>query len=68
MEASNAPTWHNDKKKIAVCLTHDVDRVKKSYQYITHFAKTLRSYHLLSFFPKEEPYWHFEKIMEIEGK
>lgn len=55
-------------KKFAVCLTHDVDRVKKSYQYLAHFAKTLRYYHLLSFFLKEEPYWHFEKIMEIEEK
>jgi hypothetical protein len=67
MGDSNAPTWHND-KKFAVCLTHDVDRVKKSYQYLTNFAKTLRSYHLLSFFLKEEPYWHFEKIMKIEEK
>lgn len=57
-----------DGRRFAVCLTHDVDRVKKSYQYFTHFAKTLRPYHLISLFQKEEPYWNFEKIMEIEEK
>jgi len=57
-----------DGKKFAVCLTHDVDRVKKSYQYFTHFVKTLRPYHLISMFRKEEPYWNFERIMEIENK
>lgn len=55
-------------KKFALCLTHDVDRVKKTYQYFTHFAKTLRPYHLLSLLQKEEPYWNFEKIMEIEER
>lgn len=60
------PNWP-DGKKFAVCLTHDVDRVKKTYQYITHFAKTLRPYHLFSIFQKEEPYWNFERIIEIEN-
>lgn len=58
---------HN--KKFAICLTHDVDRVKKTYQYFTHFVKTKDFYHLKSFFiKKQEPYWNFERIMEIEKK
>lgn len=59
--------WPNN-KKFAVCLTHDVDRVKKRYQYIYEFLKTRRSYHLKSIFEDKEPYWNFEKIMEIENK
>lgn len=58
-----------DGKKFAVCLTHDVDRVKKTYQYITHFVKTKDLYHIKSFFTrKHDPYWNFEKIMNIEEK
>ena len=49
-----------------VCLTHDVDRVKKTYQYITHFIKTQKIYHLKSIFQKTNPYWQFEKLMRIE--
>ncbi|MFW6173101.1 MAG: hypothetical protein ACOC5T_05095, partial [Elusimicrobiota bacterium] len=59
--------WPNN-KKFAVCLTHDVDRVKKTYEFIYNFLKTRRSYHLRSIFEDEEPYWNFEKIMEIEDK
>ncbi len=59
--------WPNG-KKFAICLTHDVDRVKKTYQYFTHLVKTHRSYHFLSLFQKNEPYWNFEKIIEIENK
>lgn len=67
-EKEDTPFWP-DGKKFAVCLTHDVDRVKKTYQYLTHFVKTKDFYHLKSFFiKKEEPYWNFERIMEIEEK
>ena len=34
------PKWPDD-KKFAVCLTHDVDRVKKTYQYFTRFMRFL---------------------------
>ena len=65
---SETVEWPND-KEFAVCLTHDVDRVKKTYQYFTHFVKTRDLYHLKSFFiGEEEPYWNFERIMEIEKK
>lgn len=55
-------------KRFVICLTHDVDRIKKTYQYITHFLKTGRLYHLVSFFKRDEPYWVFEKIMKVEKK
>jgi peptidoglycan/xylan/chitin deacetylase (PgdA/CDA1 family) len=53
-------------KKFALCLTHDVDRVQKTYQYITHLLREKRAYHLKSMFLRSNPYWTFEKIMEIE--
>lgn len=64
---SDGTCWPSN-KTFAVCLTHDVDRVKKTYQYFTHFVKTHDPYHLFSIFQKEEPYWNFERIMEIEKK
>ena len=67
-EGKNAPVWL-DNKNFVLCLTHDVDRVKKTYQYLTHFVKNKDAYHLKSFFIRErEPYWNFEKIIEIEKK
>ena len=55
-------------KRFVVCLTHDVDRIRKSYQYITHFIKTGKLYHIASLFSKKNPYWKFNKIMEIEER
>lgn len=62
----NKISWPEE-RPFAVCLTHDVDRVKKTYQYITHFIKEQRPYHLYSFFLKN-PYWTFDTIMDIEKK
>lgn len=57
-----------------VCLSHDVDRTKKTFQYITHGFKSLIKgnfrmsfYHLYSLFLKN-PYWQFDKIINIENK
>lgn len=55
-------------KQFAVFLSHDVDRVRKTYQFFTHFIIEKRSYHLFSIFQKPNPYWSFEKIMDIEKK
>ncbi len=57
-----------DSKTFVVCLTHDVDKVRKTYQYFTHFFKTGRVYHLKSLFSQKESYWNFEDIMKIEEK
>tara|TARA_B100001142_G_C14242323_1_gene619911 strand:- start:58 stop:975 length:918 start_codon:yes stop_codon:yes gene_type:complete len=58
--------WPN-KSKFAICLTHDVDRIKKTYQYLTSTFKKKSLRPLIDYFKdKEEPYWQFEKIMDIE--
>ena len=68
------PFWP-DGKKFAVCLTHDVDRVNKTFQYVTHTIRNLQRGKIslelaqLSFLMRREnPYWNFDKIMEIENK
>ena len=72
------PFWP-DGKKFALCLTHDVDEIKKTYQYFTrsiqHIGRLEFSrafYHIKSFFTDKilgnNPYWTFEKIMELEEK
>jgi len=75
IELKYKPFWP-DGKKFAVCLTHDVDRVHKTYQYLTHFFKYIQSKNLLTAFNQiasvseklrgNDPYWNFGKVMEIE--
>jgi len=57
-----------------VCLSHDVDRIKKTFQYGTHGLKALFKgdlnsviYQAYSIFLKQ-PYWQFDKIIEIENE
>ncbi|RLG30671.1 hypothetical protein DRN98_07165, partial [Methanosarcinales archaeon] len=72
------PFWPNG-KRFAVCLTHDVDEIRKTYQYFTrsiqHIGRLEFSrafYHIKSFFTdkiyRRNPYWTFEKIMKLEEK
>lgn len=75
IDFEHKPFWPND-KKFAVCLTHDVDRVLKTYQYLTHFIKYLEkkdffgAVNQIQSISKKlrgtEPYWNFERIMEME--
>ena len=62
------------KKEFCVCLSHDVDRVKKTFQFISHFLRNVQkrdlrsaTYQLKSIF-LESHYWCFDKIMDIERK
>ena len=57
-----------------VCLSHDVDRVTKTFQSVTHFFKNLKTgnisgamYQLYSIFLKNH-YWCFPRIMDLEEK
>ncbi|WP_456469180.1 polysaccharide deacetylase family protein [Archaeoglobus sp.] len=63
-------------KEFAVCLTHDVDEIRKTYQYFTYSARHLKKRNfrglrnqLVSLFRKlrgNEPFWTFEEIMKVE--
>ena len=62
------------KKQFCVCLSHDVDRVKKTFQFFTHFLKRLKNmdpgaaiYHMRSL-SQSSHYWNFDEIMEIEHR
>lgn len=65
-------------KRFAVCLTHDVDEVKKTYQWITRPVAYLRrgqtgllKGQLLSLWHRlrgKEPFWTFDGIMELEER
>jgi hypothetical protein len=80
-ERENIPLVHKsfwpEGKPCAICLTHDVDEVKKTYQWFTYplkliirgnFGAILPQFR--SFFQKlrgNEPYWTFNEVIRIEG-
>ena len=53
---------------LKVCLTHDVDRVYKSYQYISHDLVRFKFAKLGKLFSQNDPYWQFDEIMFLENK
>lgn len=60
------------KRQFCVCLSHDVDRVRKTFQLFTHLLRSLWKrdigsaiYQIRSPFQKAH-YWNFYKIMDIE--
>ena len=55
-------------KKLSICLTHDVDRVRKTYHYLTHDLRRGRFRNLAEWFRQGDPYWNFEKIMSLEDR
>ena len=65
-----------DGMSYAVCLTHDVDEIKKKYQWITHPLRCIQkrdieglSNQIASLRQKlsgSEPYWTFDDIIRIE--
>ena len=62
------------KKEFCVCLSHDVDRVSKTVQYVTYLMRSLKRRDLKSAIyqvrslAQRGHYWMFEKVMEIEEK
>ena len=72
---ASAVLWP-DGKSYAVCLTHDVDEIKKKYQWITHPLRCIKrrdvvglSNQIASFRQKlsgSEPYWTFDDILNME--
>ena len=56
-------------KNFLVWLTHDVDRVYKTFFHALYYGfKEKKGSHLKSFFQGGNPYWNFEKIMELESQ
>lgn len=50
----------------ALCLTHDVDRVYKTYQGLYYGLCNQDLTQLRSVLSKENPYWQFDRIIDIE--
>ncbi len=51
-----------------LCLTHDVDRVHKTYQGPYYAYKQRSPHHLTHYVTGERPYWQFDTIMELEDE
>jgi peptidoglycan/xylan/chitin deacetylase (PgdA/CDA1 family) len=49
-----------------ICLTHDVDRIRKTYQYVTHDIRKRRLRNIKTLFNGTSPYWMFDTIMNME--
>jgi len=59
---------------LKVALTHDVDRIRKTYQYASKSFKAVLKmdyedlwYHLSTINKRNEVYWNFDEIIEIEN-
>ncbi len=65
-ELRSIPRWPN-KAPFALCLTHDVDRVRKTFQYLTHLGprRSLRIANQHRSLTRR-PYWGFEELRRIE--
>lgn len=65
-------------KEFAVCLTHDADEIRKTYQYLTYSMRHIKRGNikgvkrqlesLVDRIKGNEPFWTFEKIMELEDE
>ena len=60
---------------IHVCLTHDIDRIDKTYQHLTKPLRALAGGNFRLFFRRlvsplrvRHPYWGFDRIVEIESR
>ena len=57
----------NEGYSFALCLSHDIDRVYKTYQYITDLIARRDPRELVGFLSGKNPFWTFERIMAIES-
>ncbi|MFW6152738.1 MAG: polysaccharide deacetylase family protein [Halobacteriota archaeon] len=52
----------------ALCLTHDVDRVYKTFQAPYYSLREGRLHHLRDLVSTDTPYWQFDEVMAIEKR
>lgn len=57
--------WPDD-APLGVWLTHDVDKVRKTYQYATDILRRRQAPDLRPLVRGENPYFNFEKILNLE--
>ncbi|MCL7416647.1 MAG: polysaccharide deacetylase family protein [Halalkalicoccus sp.] len=57
-----------DSAEFAVCLTHDVDRPYKTYQWLSDAVMKHDPGQLRRALSGENPYWRFEEVMAIEER
>lgn len=57
----------NGEYSFGLCLSHDVDRVYKTYQYLYRFITRRDPSELAGMFSWKNPYWQFERIMSLES-
>lgn len=56
-------------KTFLVWLSHDVDRIHKTFFHAVYYTlKQRKIHHLRTFLSGENPYWSFRRIMEIEDR
>ncbi|MCK5180491.1 MAG: polysaccharide deacetylase family protein [Candidatus Omnitrophica bacterium] len=56
-------------KNFLVWLSHDVDRVHKTFFHALYYAvKDRKAGHITSFFSQDDPYWNFKSIMALEDR
>jgi hypothetical protein len=55
--------------RFAICLTHDVDRVRKTkFHSVYYFLKERKLHHMRSLLKGDGAYWNFDNIIGIEEK
>ena len=51
----------------ALCLSHDVDRIYKTYQHIYEAIGQLDPRQFFGYLKSKNPYWTFPQVMKIES-
>jgi hypothetical protein len=58
----------DDKYTFALCLSHDVDRIYKTYQYLSEAISELAPEKIPQLMSGKNPWWQFERIMTVESE
>lgn len=67
MDDNNVGEYVPDGYSFVLCLSHDVDRVEKTYQGLYHAVRDRDTDHLVSALSADRPYWGFDEVMALEN-